>query len=49
MIDVILAIEIILETNSEPTASQIWAADFNGDDTIDIIDVILMVNQILGG
>ena len=42
MVDVIMG-------EVEPTVTQIEAADMNNSGTIDIIDIVLVVNEILGG
>ena len=31
-----------------PTPDQFWAADFNDDGVLDVLDVVLFVNAILG-
>ena len=33
----------------DPTADQACAADVNGDGIVDILDIVLMVNIIIGG
>jgi len=46
--DIVLAVGIILG-NVQPDDFQMYAADLNQDTEIDILDIVLMVSQILGG
>ncbi|MFQ6091468.1 MAG: dockerin type I domain-containing protein [bacterium] len=47
ILDVLKAVTIILEIEP-PTDYEIWAADCNGDETIDVLDLVGIVNVILG-
>ena len=47
--DVIQAVQFILENAcSEDQSAECWAADFNGDERINTLDLIGMINVILG-
>ena len=46
LIDVVSVISFILQT-AEPADSQFWAADVNGDGSLDILDVVTLVDWIL--
>lgn len=48
VLDVIRAVNIILELPPEPTEQELWAADCNGDGVVNILDVVGIVNVILG-
>ncbi|UCE17329.1 MAG: DUF3160 domain-containing protein [Gemmatimonadota bacterium] len=45
--DVVLTVNIVLNT-LEPTPEQFWAADWNDDEGIDILDVVGLIRFILG-
>ena len=45
--DVVMVVNIILNI-FEPTPDQFWAADMNEDDKIDILDVVGLIQYILG-
>jgi hypothetical protein len=45
---VIQTVNIILGANPNPTDYELWAADMNQDGNIDILDIVLIVNTILG-
>lgn len=47
ILDVIRAVNIILELPPEATEYELWAADFNGDDAVNVLDVVEIVNEIL--
>ena len=49
ILDVVRAVNIILELVQDPSESEVWAADLNGDGVVDIVDVVLIANMILGG
>lgn len=49
IVDIVNVINIILNLITEPTAYQIWAADYSGDGQINIIDAMGIVNSILDG
>ncbi|MFQ6093649.1 MAG: dockerin type I repeat-containing protein, partial [bacterium] len=48
VLDVVQAVNIILEIGDPPTDYELWAADFNQDGLVNILDVVLIVNEILG-
>lgn len=45
--DVILAVNILIRLADSPPA-QIWAADYDGDGTINVLDIVQVINIILG-
>ena len=47
VIDALIAVTIILEMKT-PNEYEHWAADCNGDDTVNIVDVLGIVNASLG-
>ena len=44
--DLVIAINIIIG-NLNPNTQQSIAADMNGDNTIDVLDIVILVNTIL--
>ena len=46
VLDIVIMINIILE-QVIPTEYEIWASDYNGDDEINIIDIVLVINSIM--
>ena len=44
--DVVRAVNIILTLPPPPTEYELWAADFNEDGVVNILDVIDIVNEI---
>jgi Tol biopolymer transport system component len=48
ILDVLRAVNIILQIDPPPSQDELWAADQNEDGTIDILDVIGIVKIILG-
>jgi len=44
--DLVIAINIIIG-NLNPNTQQSVAADMNGDNTIDVLDIVILVNTIL--
>jgi hypothetical protein len=47
VLDVIRAVNIILELPPPPTDYELWAADFSDDGEVNILDVVGIVNTIL--
>jgi hypothetical protein len=43
--DIIIGINIIL--GSDPSNYELWSADLNQDNVIDILDIVLLINLIL--
>lgn len=48
ILDVVRAINIILEIEPPPTEDELWAADCNGDENVNVLDVVGIVNVVLG-
>ena len=48
VLDVLRVINIILEIEPPPTEDELWAADCDGSGSIDILDVVGIINVILG-
>lgn len=48
ILDTVRAVNIILENDPPPTDYELWAADVNYDQSVDVIDVIIITNYILG-
>ncbi|MFQ6093570.1 MAG: choice-of-anchor Q domain-containing protein, partial [bacterium] len=48
VLDVVRAVNIILEIDLPPTEYELWAADCNGDEEVNVLDVVGIVNVILG-
>ena len=46
ILDIVFIVYVILGFE-EPTDSQLCASDFNGDEIVDVLDVVTMVNMIL--
>ena len=47
VVDVIRAVNILLELPPTPSEYELWAADYNEDGTINVLDVVAIVNEIL--
>ncbi|MFQ6092280.1 MAG: dockerin type I domain-containing protein [bacterium] len=48
ILDVVGAVNIVLEIPHPPTEYELWVADCNGDGNVDILDVVGIVNVVLG-
>ncbi len=48
VLDIVRTVNIILEIPPDPTEYEHWAGDMNGDDEINIVDVNIMVEVVLG-
>ena len=48
ILDVLGAVNIILEVGDPPTESEFWAADCNGDGNVNVLDALGIVTVILG-
>ncbi len=47
VLDVVKAVNIILDLPPTPTEYERWTADFNSDEVVNVLDVVAMVNKIL--